>query len=169
MELVACASSMAPSMLKGTIHRFKSSICLVQMICFRECFAYFSMIMLRFDAGVWYNTITSFPFPKVQQLASSVHRWLQTVVKEEGMLQSLKMALFCGVFLPSKLFFFLSFTSEWYYYLHLNIWYVFYVILWINDGLMRLENYCILLLFSFYSASQLFFGIGVVFFTRCSN
>lgn len=106
MELVACASSMAPSMLKGTIHRFKSSICLVQMICFRECFAYFSMIMLRFDAGVWYNTITSFPFPKVQQLASSVHRWLQTVVKGEGMLQSLKMALFCGVFLPSKLFFF---------------------------------------------------------------
>lgn len=28
-----------------------------------------------------YNNITSFPFPKVQQLASSVHRWLQTATK----------------------------------------------------------------------------------------
>ena len=43
-------------------------------------------------------------------------------------------------------------------FLNLNILYVFYVLFWIKYGFMRFANHCILFLFTFYKASQLFWN-----------
>lgn len=62
--------------------------------------------------------------------------------------------LFWDVFLPSnsKL---ANIFHEMVTFLTFNIWYVFYVLLWTENGLMRFERHCILL-FTYYTVSWLF-------------